>query len=461
MTARAQEKWDLRKCIEYAITNNISVKQQDVQARLAALTLHQSRLSQYPSLILGGNVLYASGRYQNPVSFGLTTQSSISSGYTLQSGADLFNWYSKKNNIAGNQLEYQAAMGNVDKLKNDISLNVAGAYLQVLLSKQQVSVSQIQLGQTRSQLENTRKLVAAGNVPELNSLQLEAQFATDSSNLITAQSSVIQSTLLLKAYLNLDAGLPFDLATPDVTTIPLDDMATLQPELVYNLALHNLPQQKVNEFHIKAAEKYVAAFRGAMLPTISIFGNLGTNFFSKSTKVTGTYPVNSPLGKVSVSGSDYSVYPIVPFTGYYTAYIPYFDQLNQNFRQQIGLGLNIPIANGGVLRTNYEKSKLSLINYELQKQLDNQSLKQNIYKAYTDAVTSMAKFSATAKTVLANQKAFDYASKRYNIGLLNTIDLITTQNNLFGARLQQLLAQYDYVFKMKVLEFYKGQGLKL
>jgi outer membrane protein len=102
-----------------------------------------------------------------------------------------------------------------------------------------------------------------------------------------------------------------------------------------------------------------------------------------------------------------------------------------------------------------------LRNYELQKDLDNQTLKQNIYKAYNDVLTSVAKFNAASKTVLANQKAFDFATKRYTVGLLNTIDLITTQNNVFSAKLQQLLAQFDYVFKMKVLEFYKGQGIKL
>ena len=127
----------------------------------------------------------------------------------------------------------------------------------------------------------------------------------------------------------------------------------------------------------------------------------------------------------------------------------------------MGFSVNVPIANGGVLRTAYERSKLNLRGLEMQQQLDNQSLKQDIYKAYTDVTTSLQKFAAATKTVEANEKAFDFATKRYNAGLLNTIDLITTQNNLYAARQQRLLAQYDYVFKMKVLEFYKGQGLRL
>jgi outer membrane protein len=162
-----------------------------------------------------------------------------------------------------------------------------------------------------------------------------------------------------------------------------------------------------------------------------------------------------------VGGTDYDVFPLQPFNDYTYTKIPYFSQLDQNFRQTVGLSMSVPIANGGVLRTGYERSKLNLKGLELQKESDNNTLKQDIYSAYTDVVTSMEKFNAASKTVAANQKAYDFAMKRYDIGLLNTIDLITTQNNLFSARLQRLLAQYDYVFKMKVLEFYKGQGIKL
>ena len=458
---QAQEKWDLRKCIEYASANNISIKQQDVQARLAELTYKQSTLSMYPSANLNGNVAYSSGRNQNPVTFGLITQGYLSSGFTLQAGADLFNWNSKKNNRAGNAFEAQAAYANVEKLRNDISLNVAGAYLQVLLAREQIRVSEIQVQQTASQLENTRKLVNAGSVPELNAVQLEAQLATDSSNLVTAQGNSLQALLLLKAYLNLDAGAPFDIQAPNIATIPLEDLASLQPEAVYALAVKNLPQQRVNDLRIKAGEKFVFSAKGAMYPTFSIFGSLGTSYNNKAQTITGSTIVTAPLGKVNVGGTQYEVFPLQPFSDYTYGKIPYFSQLDQNFRQSIGLSVSVPIANGGSLRTAYERSKLNLQGLQLQQQLDNQSLKQDIYKAYTDVTTSMQKFAAATKTVEANQKAFDFATKRYNVGLLNTIDLITTQNNLYGARQQSLLAQYDYVFKMKVLEFYKGEGLKL
>jgi outer membrane protein len=457
----AQEKWDLRQCVEYALAHNISVKQQDVQARLAQLQYQQSRMALYPSAQLSSNTGYSSGRNQNPVTFGLITQGYFFNTYALQAGVDLFNWGNKKNTMAANELTARAASASVEKLKNDVALNVAGAYLQALLGIQQVQVSAIQIAQTQAQLENTRKMVAAGSVPELNAVQLEAQLANDSSNYITAEGNTTQALLLLKAYLGLDAGAPFAIATPPVDQIPLDDLASLQPERVYALAVKNLPQQQVNEFNIRAAEKNVQAAHGALYPTISLFAQLGTNFNSQATKVTSATPIVLPVGTVNVGGTAYDVFPKQPQFVYATDNIGYFSQLSQFFRQSVGFTINVPIANGGVLRTNYLRSKLNLQNYQLQRDQDNLTLKQNIYKAYTDAVTSLQKFQAAAKTVAANEKAFDFATKRYNIGLLNTIDLITTQNNLYTARLQRLLAQYDYVFKMKVLEFYKGEGIRL
>jgi outer membrane protein len=459
--SKAQEKWDLQKCVSYALANNISVRQQDVQARLTELNAVQSKMALFPSANFTGNVAYSSGRNQNPVTYGLITTSYLSSGFTLQAGIDIFNWGSKKNSLAANQLEAMAAFANVDKLRNDVALNVAGAYLQALLSQNQVKVSEVQVGQSKAQLENTRKLVAAGNVPELNAVQLEAQLANDSANLITAQGNATQALLLLKAYLAMDAGAPFEITTPDIATIPIEDLASLQPEAVYALAVKNLPQQRVNELRVQAASKFIESTRGAMYPSLSAFGSLGTSYNNKAEQIAGITPIMAPLGSVTVGGTQYDVFPSEPFNNYTYEKIPYFGQMSQNFRQSIGLSVSVPIANGGNLRTAYNRSKLNLRNLQLQQQLDNQTLKQDIYKAYTDAITSLQKFHAASKTVEANQRAFDFATKRYNIGLLNPIDLTTTQNNLYSAKIQQLLAQFDYVFKMKVLEFYKGQGLKL
>ena len=461
-TVLGQDKWDLRRCVEYAVANNISIKQADVQAKLAEVTLTQSRRSQYPNLDFNGNVGYSSGRNQDPTTFSLITQSYLTSGYTLQAGVSLFNWFSKQNTIAANTYDAQASRANVEKIKSDISLNVAAAYLQALLNKEQVHISEVQVKQTVAQLDNTRKLVAAGSVPELNALELEAQLARDSSTLVTAIATTAQSILQLKAILNLDAGSPFEVDAPPVEQIPVESIADLQPETVYGLAVQNMPISRVNDFRVKAAQKSVQAARSSLYPTFSLFGSLGSSTNSRATEITGVTLLPNPvIGEVSVNGTKYNVTAMDPGIAYNSRKLGYFKQIDQNLRQSIGLSISVPILNGGSLRAAVDRSKLNLQNIELQKQQDNLTLKQDIYKAYTDATASLQKFSAGKKSVETAQKAYDFASKRYNIGLLNTIDLITNQNNLFRAKIDLVLAQYDYVFKLKVLEFYRGQGIKL
>lgn len=458
----AGEKWDLRKCVDYALENNISIKQQDIQAQIAQLTYRQSFSSQFPSLNMGANVGLNTGRSIDRTTNQFTTESILYNSFSLQTNVDVFNWFSKRNTIAGDRLETDASRAAVEKLKNDISLNVAAAYLQVLLAKEQINVSKVQIAQTDSQLYNTRIQVREGNLPELNVAELEAQLAADSSSLISAIGTERQSLLLLQSLLNLDAGLPFDVTAPPVEFIPVDPIAELQPESVYLLAVKNLPQQQVNKLRLAAARKYQDAAKGNMYPSVSLGASLGTNYstIKNNQKLLSALPIGVDT-IAAVSGSNEPV--VVPKFDYrYNFYAsPYGRQLGDNFNNSVGLSISVPIFNGRSARTNWEKQKLNVRNLALQQDLDNMTLKQDIYKAYTDAITSLQKFNSTTKSVAASQKAYDFAQKRYDLGLMNTIDLLTNQNNLFRAKIERLSAQFDYVFKMKVLEFYKGQGLKL
>lgn len=457
----SQEKWDLRKCVEYALQNNISVKQADLQIRFAELDFKQSKLSMYPFVSFGGNLGYSSGRNQNPTNFSLITTGYLSNGYSLQTNVTLFNWFSQKNTVASKDFTLQAIQAGAQKARDDISLNVAVGYLQVLLANEQTTLASIQVDQTKSQLENTRKQVDAGALPELNAAQVESQLATDSSNLIAAQTSAQELLLQLKALLNLDAAADFDIASVPVDMVPVESLADLQPERVYGLALANMPQQKVDELNLKAAAKSVQAARGNMYPTISLFGSLGTTFNDKANEIKSVSQINAPIGTVTVGATPYQVFPLNPFDVYSYGKIRYFNQLNQNFRQSIGLSINIPILNGGSLRSGWQRAKLSLKQTELQKEQNSQTLKQDIYKAYNDALAAFEKFNANKKAVETAQKVYDFAKKRYDLNLLSTYDLLISQNSLLTAKSQMLYSHYDYVFKMKLLEFYKGQGIKL
>jgi outer membrane protein len=303
-------------------------------------------------------------------------------------------------------------------------------------------------------------------LPELNATELDAQVETDSANYISAKGNVEQSILALKAYMNIDAAAPFEVDEPPVEKIPIEKIADLQPEDVYISALANLPQQRVNEFKLKAAQKNADVAKAGLYPTFSAFGSLSSSYIDLRT------PLYQPIitgytstGLVaSVGGVNYDVQqPIIREgnkTGYYYS-DAFGTQLSNNFNQSIGLSVSVPIFSGNSLRSNWQIAKWNIKNAELQKESDNQTLKQNIYQAYDAAIVALEKFNASKKSVDASQRSYDFAQKRYGVGILSTIELITNQNSLLSAKLQYVQNQFDYVFKMKVLEFYKGQGLKL
>ncbi|HEY4336485.1 MAG TPA: TolC family protein, partial [Puia sp.] len=215
----AQDKWDLKRCVEYAIANNISVKQADVQARLSKLTLEQSQWNQVPTLSLGSQLGVRSGNTQNPNTYALSTQTYALNNYQAQSNVTAFNFFSIRKSIEANRLAWQASLANSDKTKNDISLNVANAYLQVLLSIEQTEASLGQLHLSQNQLDITRKQVRAGSLPELNAAELESQVAQDSATYINSRGTVQLNILQLKAYMDMDASVPFDVYTPPVEEI--------------------------------------------------------------------------------------------------------------------------------------------------------------------------------------------------------------------------------------------------
>ncbi|RYY84163.1 MAG: TolC family protein [Chitinophagaceae bacterium] len=463
LAARGQEQWDLRRCVDHALANNISVQQQDVQARLARLGYDQAMLSRYPSLNFSTNLGYNSGRSIDRTTNQFTDNPFFYNSLSLQSSVDVFNFFAKRNLIEANRIESMAAGAFVDKVKNDISLNVATTYLTVLQARQQVQILRLKQSQTGAQLEVVRKQVRAGAVPELNAAQLEAQLAQDSSNVVNAKTTEIQTLYNLKALLALDAAQPFDVTMPPVELIPVEPLASLQPDVVYQSALQNLPQQRFNGLRIQAAQKNVAAARGAMYPSVTFGVGIQSNYVSTAMQQNfKTFSGPIPVGYVGTTSqevfTDVVNYPVPDGQPYKSNY---FNQFNNNLSKFAGFTINVPVFNGGQARTAWKRAQLNLRNLELQQASDSLTVKQDIYKAYADALNALEKFNAAGKAVEANQRAYDFATKRFGIGLLTTFELLSAQTNLFTAQLQRSSAQFEYVFRMKLLEFYKGQGLKL
>ncbi len=464
--ATAQKKWSLLDCVNYAMENNIGVKQTALQAKVSDLQLKQDKQGQYPTLNLNNNYGVSFGRRENPTTGIFEDQRFFNTGLNMQSSVSIFNWYSQKNRIAADNLEVKASYALIDKQKNDIALSIASSYLQLLLNVKQSEIVNIQLQQSKQQLINTQKLVAAGTLPELNAAELEAQVARDSANYIAAKGNTEQSVLSLKNLMNFDAAQPFEVDTPPVEKIFIEDIASLQPGAVYSLALANMPQQQFNNYKYLAAEKSKKAAKGAMMPSIGAFGGLNTNYIYFKSAIPNFAATGQfiPSGLIVNNGANTLnvLQPEIKENGTFRNITPnpFFTQLSANFGQNIGIGISVPIFNGGALKSTYERSKLSLKSLELTKEQDNQKLKQDIYTAHSLTVVALEKFNASKKSVETAERSYGFANKRYDIGLLTTLELITNQNNLLRAKLEYSLNQFDYVFKMKVLEFYKGMGLK-
>lgn len=453
----------MQQCVEYAIQNNISVKQADVQARIDKLTLGQSKLALYPNASFQSNQGYRLGRSIDPTQNQFTTSSMLFSNPNLNVDAEIFNWFRKRNTIEANKYLAEAGGAKLEKARNDIALNVANAYLAALLTKEQINVAQVQLDQTRVQVVNIERQVKAGALPELNLAEMQTQLANDSAAFITAKANYSLSLLQLQALLNLDAAEPFDIASPPVEDIPLEPLGELEPATVYASALENLPQQKINALNVMAAEKNVRVARASMYPSIYAFGGLGSSFSSLQKVIPTSYEQKIlQIGSVTINGTTHPVLsawpqdiPIATKKG------TYFNQLANNFGQNIGVGINVPIFNAGTARTNWKKAQLNVESQQLLKEQDSRTLKQDIYQAHTNAVAALEKFNASKIALQSAEKAYEFATKRFQVGLLKPLDLIINQNNLLRTKINMLSAQYDYVFKMKLLEFYKGKGLKL
>lgn len=469
--ATSQEKWDLKRLVEYAWANNIDVRLASARAERAAVDKNQAKWAQYPTANLNTNTGLQFGRSIDPTTNQFTTTALLFQGFNLNAGIDVYNWNRIKNNIVASDYQYQAANADVDKAKNDVALNVATYYLQALLARAQMDIARLQMNQTQSQLAATRKKVDAGTLPELNALTLESQYANDSSSYISARSTADQNLLQLKALLALDAALPFELAIPSIEQIPLDPLAELQPELVFQLATQNYPAHRANNLRLKSWEAAIKSARAQLYPTISVGGGLGTNFANPNNKVTGIsflgYSPADPLGPVaSVNGTNYPILsPNIAVSqgkkSFGEIWTGWGTQMSNNFQQNIGFNITVPIANGGQARFNLQRTKLDYKSAKITAELDDQKLKNDIYTAYYSATAALEKFNAAKFAVSSSQKAFDFGQKRYDLGLLSTFDLITAQNNLTKARLDMAYAEFDYVFKTKVLEFYKGQGIRL
>jgi len=452
--------WSLQRCVQYAIDHNITIKQDSLTAQLAKHALFQSRMTQLPSLSANGNYGKDFGRSINP-----TTNQFVDAGYNyLTASANgnllLFGWMQVRNTVAKNRYTLEASLADLDQIKDDISLNVANSFLTTLLAQEQVNISRNQVDLSKAQLDQTRAFADAGRLPELNVAQLESQLATDSSNLINSIANYNSAILDLKSLLNLDFSVPFSIQIPDVEVGEQIMVSNTAPETVYESARTHFGSIKGSKLRVNAAEKGLAAAKGGLYPQLSLGYQMGTSFASNYVSYQPTNQIMglSPIGIVNNPTHD-TVYQ--PVYNILTPTVPFGTQLNNNIRQSVFLNMNIPIFNGWQSQYAVRQAKINLQQQHWNEYNAELTLKQNVYKAHNNALSSIQKYHAAKRADDAAKRALDFARKRYDLGLTSTVDLLVTQNSEFAAAANLVSAKYDLIFKLKVIDYYLGKELKL
>lgn len=457
-----EETWTLERCVAYALTHNISIQQNALNERLAALTLKQSRLSQLPNANGSTGYGISYGRSIDP-----TTNQFVNGSYQFSSlggQADVlvFGWFQRRNTIQKNDLAHQAAQSDLEQLRDDVSLNVATGFLRALLAKEQIGVAQKQVDLSYQQLTQTRRFAEAGRVPELNVAQLTSQVASDSSVLITAIADYNSAILDLKALLNLDFEVPFSISPPEVDINSLTELTSYTPAAVYAEALKHFGAVKSAALKVASAEKGYQAARGQLLPQVTLNAQVGSNFSSTykdygAPVITGSQATGA---FVDVGGTPYQIYqPTYIFSS--SAVTPFNTQFGNNLRQTYSANLSIPLFNGWTAQAGVRQSKISVASQELAKYSTELKLKQDVYKAVNDARGSTQKYAAAQRAAEAATAAFSFGEKRYTLGLTNTVEYLTIQNSQYRADASLVSAKYDLIFRLKVIDYYLGRQLRL
>jgi outer membrane protein len=454
----SQHAWSLEDCISYAMENNIQIKQSALVTEYNENQLMQSRLGQIPSLNASGNYTYSWGRALDQTTYQFTEDQKINSvSMGLSSYVNLFNGLRVRNTIQRNKLDLMASYEDVEKVKNDISLSIAAAYLAILFNKELVAVTENQLEITGQQVQRTRKMVDAGKLAEGSFLEIQAQYAAEELNLVNAENQLVLSLLDLQQILDLPIDSAFDVFIPELAD-PDEDPVMINALEVYRIAEQEMPQIKGAELAMRSSEKDLEIARSGRYPTLRLSANYSSGFSDIRKQVTSIEgPVSVPIG-VTEGGETVNSYPQeIPMYGKY----PFFEQIRDNTSAGVGLGLSIPIFNGWQVNTDISNARIALEQSRLELQSRRLRLYSDIQRAYADAVAALKKFKSSEQALVSMEESFKYTEKKFEVGLVNTVDYNTSKNQLTATQSDRLQAKYDFIFRIEILNFYRGEPITL
>lgn len=431
----AQKQWTLEECINYAYENNLYIKQSNLNVESSDKDLLQSKLNLAPSLNASASQNFGWGRSPDPQTNIYATQQTQRTFFNVSSDVTLFNGLQQLNNMRKAEFDYLANKYDSDKIRNDISLNIASAYLLILFNTEMVNNSQRQFDISKEQISRTEKQVEAGAVARGSLLDMQAQGASEEAALITNRNNLMLSYLDLMQLLDLEASKDFDIEKPnmEITAQP----SLLPPEIIFNKSVAIMPEIKSAELKLQSAGRTVAISQGARSPRIFAQGSFGT-LYSDQIKEIEYNPEGIPsYGDTRTFG----------------------DQIIDNRDGSLVFGMSIPIFNGYQVSTNIKKSKIYYENINLELELEKNKLRKNIESAYADAIGAYQTFIARKKSVDALTESFKYTEEKFNVGMVNATDYNVSKIQLANAEADLSSAKFDYIFKTKILDFYLGRQL--
>jgi outer membrane protein len=443
----------LPECIDIAIENNLNVKRGRLNLENSKIDYNQSRAQQLPNANLQGSLGRNWGRSIDPTTNQFISQQITSSGFGGSTGVTLFNAFSLTNAVKQARVSVEASEFDLEKTKNDVSLDIATFYLNVIFNKELVENAEYQLQSTQEQLQRTSRLVELGSLPLTNELELVSQVASAEVNLINQQNALDLALLSLKQAMLIPANEQIDIVVPDI------DMATiteidLDAGGIYGISEEIQPEIKSADLNVEAANLGLKVAHGNKYPSLSLGGSFRTNYSDAfdMRPITVGDPVLQETGAITASGE--SVLAFAPQTELVD--FGFGDQYDENLSYSLGLQLNIPIFNNLQTHSNVQRNKIFLQQAEINSVEQRNILRQQIETAYTNTLAARKAYEASEKQVQALEETFRAIENQYNLGASNFTDYQVAINNLFRAQSDLVRTKYDYIFKRKILDFYQG-----
>jgi outer membrane protein len=454
--------WDLQQCVDYAQKNNISIKQAEISAKINYNNAVQSKAAILPTINAGAQHTYNFGRTIDRYTNTFANTQVLSQNFYVSSNVILWSGLAQYNNIKANQYLYLSSSESYLQQRNDLALNVATAYINVIFSDEILTIAKSQYDITKEQLDRTEKLADAGTLAKSAVFDLKAQLANEEVNVTSSDNNYQIALLSLKQLLNLDTLNNFNISRPNIDMMN-NELATYSVQNIYETALKNQHSIKSANYNVLAAEKNLDVAKGRLSPTLSATGSLGTGTSELDKNIDAVNVVDveqTPYFIPNPSNPNAPIFIYQPKTEVVTSKKPFADQFQDNVNKSVGFTLSIPIFNGLQTVTGVKNAKLNALNAKYTQDLTEQNLYKTIAQAYANARAALNKYNASKSAVEAGEQSFYYSEQKFNVGAISTFDYNNSKTRLQNAQGNLVQAKYDYVFKLKVLDYYQGKELK-